>query len=148
MKFKYLYLIIYLLSTIVWSQNYKYRIYNLTEQNLNFIVFNTEDHEIVTSDSSLGIELMRIWTVPIIDSKNYPNPFSPSQTFQFVVEDFDTVKLELLNKNRELLSVIFNEKFLPGSYRMELLKNSINTEYFILKYYKNDKNWEYLLGIN
>ncbi|MBK8946441.1 MAG: hypothetical protein IPM32_14390 [Ignavibacteriae bacterium] len=148
MKFKYLYLIIYFLSTIVWCQNYKYRIYNLTEQNLNFIVFNTDDHEIVTADSSLGIELIKIWTVPIIDSKNYPNPFSPSQTFQFVVEDCDAVKLELLNKNRELLSVIFNEKFSPGSYTMELLKKSINTGYFILKYYKNDKNWEYLLRIN
>ena len=148
MKLKILSIAIYFISIIILGQNHKYKIYNLEDAQLNFIVFKTKDVQHIQWDQNLGVKFGGIWTVPVLESTNYPNPFSPSLTFGFVVEDCDTVKLELLDKNKKLLTIIFEEKYSPGRYSMELLENSINDGNYFLKFYKNNKNWVYHLRIN
>ncbi len=52
-------------------------------------------------------------------SANYPNPFNPSTSFTFMVPATVTVRAEVYNVTGQLVKVIADEIYAPGSYTLQ-----------------------------
>lgn len=123
------------------SNNYAIANIPITSLGMKFLLFK--------GSSNLNNQRTYFIThIDSIDKANYPNPFPPVQDLEIRMFKADSIKIELLNPDKEFLLLVYNDKLEEGYYSLELEDGNYYKNSFIIRVTKDSKSWLYDLLIN
>ena len=83
-----------------------------------------------------------------IDRARYPNLFSPMEYLGIRMLKSDSVKIELLNPNKEFILLIYTDELEEGYYSLVLENGNYSKKSFKIRVTKGSKSWLYDFSIN
>jgi len=99
---------------------------NTYQWNLSTIGFDIYENYLITVNGSFGISLLDLDDITSIQENsiitpdfgllNYPNPFNPTTTIKFTIQNDSKVELLIFNIKGQKIKVIANDDFTKGSH--------------------------------
>jgi hypothetical protein len=109
-------------GTTTEQQNYSFADRNLDDGNYSYRLKQVDYNGSYAYSDVVEVEWHAFNSYLL--EQNFPNPFNPTTTFSFGIQNKSNVKITILNAIGEEVAVVLNEEREPGYHQVEF--NAIN----------------------